>query len=167
MGEEQERHAELVKAVVESNTPEPTPLVRAAQLVLAFLAMAGAIAIALILVLQGPPAPKEPTPDTKSSMEEKAPKTTKSTDQKASVEFAASTEEEPESTETETKTESEGESGGESEESLANLSKQGPWAFAIVALLVAAFIATGKSLGFSGTKPEGSNQTTQSGGSSK
>jgi hypothetical protein len=36
-------------------------------------------------------------------------------------------------------------------ESLASLNEQAPWAFAIVALLVATFLATGKTLSFAGT----------------
>lgn len=39
---------------------------------------------------------------------------------------------------------------GEGEDSLASLNEQAPWAFAIVALLVGAFLATGKTLSFSG-----------------
>ena len=39
---------------------------------------------------------------------------------------------------------------GEDEDSLASLNEQAPWAFAIVALLVGAFLATGKTLSFSG-----------------
>lgn len=37
-------------------------------------------------------------------------------------------------------------------EALANMNDQAPWAFAIVALLVGAFIATGKSFNFNGAK---------------
>jgi hypothetical protein len=45
---------------------------------------------------------------------------------------------------------------GESEpsDSLANLNEQAPWAFAIVALLVGAFLATGKTFNVLGAKRE-------------
>lgn len=175
MGDAETAHRELVNAAIEANTPEPTAWVRAVQLLLAATALGGAIAIALILVLTGPPAPKEATAEgtgsggtvsssTKSSLH-------RSAESNAAAPLAVATRlAEGESGESSGGGETEGgeagesgeggeaESAGESEseeggESLANLSKQGPWAFAIVALLVAAFIATGKSLNFSAPKP--------------
>jgi hypothetical protein len=148
-------HTELAKAAVSAATPEPPLFVRLTQLLLAAVALGGALAIALILVLSGPPAPKVPTggeeAGTTSAVEGEG---TAGAFSGSGTTARALVSESGEGGEAEGG--AEGQSGEEEEEaedggeSLADLSKQGPWAFAIVALLVAAFIATGKSLNFSG-----------------
>jgi hypothetical protein len=149
---------ELVAAAAAANSPEPTAWVRAVQLLIAAAAMGAAIAVALILVLQGQPAPNEPAEAGAQSQEQSgAPRsqgseTGMNTSAPAVYRFVG----EAGAAGGETEPEAEGESASEGEsESLANLSKQGPWAFAIVAMLVAAFVATGKSLNFSAPKSNG------------
>ena len=171
----------LSKAVADSTkAPEPSLWVRIVQMVFAGLTLGGAVAVALLLILHGPPAPKEP----EGPEGESGSKTAKTTSAAASGSVAtylvASSDEPAPAADGEGGAPASGGSGGEpaagsdqgsgegdegggesegSEESesstadsLANLNEQAPWALAIVALLVGAFIATGKSLNFNGTQ---------------
>jgi hypothetical protein len=142
----------LAKAVVAANQdPEPPAWVRAFQMALAVLCIAGAFAVAIILVTQGPPAPKPPEESNNASG---STKTTSAAPRQSALITYAATEDESSSEEEggEESEEGAGEPEGSIPDSLSNLNEQAPWAFAIVALLVGAFIATGKSLNFSGTK---------------
>jgi hypothetical protein len=175
MAVSEELHAELAQAAVSAATPEPTRFVRVAQLILAAVSLGGAMAIALILVLGGPPAPKEPTgaesAESASAVEGEAKSNALSGTGATATTLVGDATGEAEAEGGEATGSNESTEGGEAEggsseggaedqsgeeeaegggESLADLSKQGPWAFAIVALLVGAFIATGKSLNFSG-----------------
>jgi cobalamin biosynthesis Mg chelatase CobN len=169
---------QLAKAVADSNkAPEPSLWVRIVQMMFAGLSFGGAVAVALILLLHGPPAPKEPeAPEGNSGS-----KTTKTTSGNATSAASESVTYVVASSDGSTSAagngggssasgdwgdesstgddQGSGDADGDSEESesstadsLANLNEQAPWAFAIVALLVGAFMATGKSLNFNGTK---------------
>ncbi len=155
----------LTKALADATKPpEPPRWVRFAQMGLAALSFGGAFAVALILLLHGPPAPKtpeEPNGTSGSGQTTSAPSTGGGSITYVAAEEGGSsggTEEGGGESGEEGGGESEEEGGGESEgaipDSFANLNEQAPWAFAIVALLIGAFIATGKSLNFSGTKQE-------------
>lgn len=165
----------LSKAVANSTkAPEPSLWVRIVQMVFAGLTLGGAVAVALLLILHGPPAPKEPEgPEGDSGSKTAKTTSTAASGSVATYLMASSGEsapaadggggapasgdsggEPPAGTDQGSGEGDEG--GGESEgstaDSLANLNEQAPWAFAIVALLAGAFIATGKSLNFNGTQ---------------
>jgi hypothetical protein len=165
----------LAAAALAATAPTPPAWAQWGQMVLALLALMGAFGIAGILVIGGPPAPEAATVKLTETKKNEAGETTETTTRTGVVGAQVTgteasspvVEETPEITakEKEEKEEEDGvetPSGGEESkpaeetetaeegESLANLSKQGPWAFAIVALLVGAFIATGKSLNVGG-----------------
>jgi hypothetical protein len=167
---------QLAKAVTAANQPpNPPSWVQKWQIFLALASFVGAFAVALVLILHGPPAPKTPeasdseaTPSSKPSGQptsivltaagDSAPQQGDSGNQSGSSgssgEPAPDNSGEP-STSGEPPESDQGQGDEESEEgssadSLANLNEQAPWAFAIVALLVGAFLATGKSLNFGG-----------------
>lgn len=159
----------LARAVAKASAPpEPPGWVQKWQMLLAAICLVGAIGFAFVLLLKGPPAPKTPDgagngSDTNAASGQEAGTgagvataafvadpapggdddgaasgstgTSGSTPSDAEDDDGESTEDEPETV---------------TADSLANLNDQAPWAFAIVALLVGAFIATGKTLNFGG-----------------
>ncbi len=156
----------LAAAASLTTAPNPKRWVQGWQMGLAVAVLVGAFALAGYLTIHGPPAPKVATAElteTKKTGTEPAESTTSAAVVGASVATAASS-----SAGSEESAESGGsESSGSAEEgeSLANLSKQGPWAFAIVALLAAVFLATGKTLNVGGTKSNAGGVTSKSGSS--
>ena len=139
-------------AVVEKATapPEPPAWVQKWQMGFAGLLLVMAVGLAFYLVAEGPPAPKAPEATAEAS-------TSGGTgEEPTAVALAAEAEPLPDEGDGEDPAEGEGgssdgdESEEESSDSLASLNEQAPWAFAIVALLVAAFLATGKTLSFAG-----------------
>jgi hypothetical protein len=164
-GDPEARPALAEALAAATKTPEPSLWVRIVQLAFAGLCFAGAIAVALVLVLHGPPAPKTPDEPSATSGSEKT--TVAEPNGGGLVTYVGDGEEPGDESDPGTEGEpggegepgSEGGEGGEESEgsidnSLADLNEQAPWAFAIVALLVGAFITTGKSLNFNGTKQE-------------
>lgn len=155
----------LAAAAIAATAPDPKTWVQILQMTLAAIALFGALAAAGVLILHGPPNPKPATADvtekmttTKAGQEEEKVETTRSGPVGVSTSADAGTggTSDAETDGTPSGSESETSSGGSEEgESLANLSKQGPWAFAIVLLLVAVFLATGKTLNVGGTKTGG------------
>ncbi len=170
---------QLAAAVADTTQPaEPPRWVQGCQMLFAALCLAGGIAVALVLILHGPPAPKEAeaTGETSSSATAKthesgvalhpAPASAAVYVGTAGEEAAAAGSEgsvtcessggsecgESEPSESEPSQPEASES--EPPDSLANLNEQAPWAFAIVALLVGAFLATGRSLNVLGVKRE-------------
>lgn len=141
----------LAQVVAEANRPpEPSKWVQICQMAFAALLFVGALAIALVLVLHGPPAPKSADESGEGSGSTAAVGFTaqlRSPTVFTSEEDGQGKEEGGEENEEENE-----DNGEEGEGSLANLNEQAPWAFTIVALLVGAFLATGKTLNFSSTK---------------
>jgi hypothetical protein len=144
--------AKLAAVVAKASAPpEPPSWVQRWQMIFAGLLFITAMGLAFYLVAEGPPAPKAPDAATEASDSGGAEE-----EPTAAAFLTAEAEPLPE--------EGEGEDGGEADEgsgdedeseeesgaSLASLNEQAPWAFAIVALLVAAFLATGKNLSFAG-----------------
>jgi hypothetical protein len=162
-----------VAAALAAAAPSPTTWAQKAQMGIAFIALTLAFGLAFVLVLKGPPSPKAATVNLTEKTENESGETTAATTRTGVVGAQLATATVPAAAPAGEEAQAEGEGGeegtipaggattasageasegGEEGESLANLSKQGPWAFAIVALLVAAFVATGKSLSVVGTK---------------
>ncbi|HET8955349.1 MAG TPA: hypothetical protein VFN18_06800 [Solirubrobacterales bacterium] len=150
--------AKLAAVVAKASAPpEPPSWVQRWQMIFAGLLFITAMGLAFYLVAEGPPAPKAPDAATEASDSE-------STKEEPTAAAFLTAEAEPlpedgggeagegetEEGETEEGPSEEGESEEESGASLASLNEQAPWAFAIVALLVGAFLATGKNLSFAG-----------------
>lgn len=158
---ESEEQRKLARAALAATAPNPKTWVQIVQMTLAVLALAGALSIAGILILHGPPSPKAATGEvTQTTKTTSAGKTAVvETTREGVVGPSLTTEsggEEGGAGSGSGGEESSNEASGTSEsagegESLANLSKQGPWAFAIVALLAAVFLATGKTLNVGGS----------------
>ncbi|HJZ35112.1 MAG TPA: hypothetical protein VJ204_02475 [Solirubrobacterales bacterium] len=153
---EQEHHARLAAAALVATASNPKSWVQTWQMILAAAALVGAFGLAGYLTVHGPPAPNVATgevTETKESAPSGEAETATTTTRKGVVGAPVGGESLSSQGEEETGGESEGNSSGSSEEgeSLANLSKQGPWAFAIVALLAAVFLATGRSLNVGGS----------------
>jgi hypothetical protein len=174
--------AQKLAAAVAHTTkpPKPPGWVQGLQMAFASFCLLGGVAVALVLILHGPPAPKEAeaTGGANSQAAKAGAAGTALHRQPAplSVYVAAGDEETtPAGGEGRADTTPSGEGGepspgsgsesgecdssgesecGESEpsDSLANLNEQAPWAFAIIALLVGAFLATGKTLNVLGAK---------------
>lgn len=188
--------AQQLAAAVAHTTkpPEPPRWVQGWQMIFAAFCLLGGVAVALVLILHGPPAPKEAeaTGGDSNSQAAKAAPTGMALHRPSApvaVYVAAAGEETtpaggegggettPSGSDGGPSTGAAGEpssgsgqgssgcdSGGDSEcsesepsesepsDSLANLNEQAPWAFAIVALLVGAFLATGKTFNVLGTK---------------
>lgn len=150
--------ARLAAVVANANRPpEPPKWVQKAQIALAVVLFLGAFWIAHQLVTDGPPPPKTPESSTETAQQ------ASDGEKKTALLMAAGTDPaQPDggggngSGTVDPNQADDGESGGAEEEgsssgeSLASLNEQAPWAFAIVALLVGAFLATGKTLSFSG-----------------
>jgi hypothetical protein len=144
--------AKLAAVVAKATAPpEPPAWVQKWQMGFAGLLLVMAMGLAFYLVAEGPPAPKAPDPTAESS-------TSGGAEQEPTAVASLTAEAEPLPEEGEGEGPAEGEEGPsegdeseeESSDSLASLNEQAPWAFAIVALLVAAFLATGKTLSFAG-----------------
>jgi hypothetical protein len=134
---ETDAERKLAAEALKATAPDPKGWVQHAQIWLAFIAMIGALLLSGWLIIHGPPSPKAPSGQSTEKASSETPP-------------AEETKEEEEKKEEETSETTESSSEGES---LANLSKQGPWAFVIVALLAAVFLATGKTLNVGG-QPE-------------
>lgn len=131
--------------------PEPPSWVQKWQMGFAGLLLVMAMGLAFYLVAEGPPAPKAPDATAATSTvggAEEEPTAVASLTAAAEPLPGEGDGEAP--AEAEEGSSGEDESEGESSDSLASLNEQAPWAFAIVALLVAAFLATGKTLSFAG-----------------
>jgi cobalamin biosynthesis Mg chelatase CobN len=167
-----EEHEKLAAEALAATAPDPQTWVQVCQMALAVIVLVGALAAAGILILHGPPSPKAATSEvaettkTKTGQKAETVETTRSGVVGASLTTGANTSVPSGTTGSDgtaetgsagtTSTESAtGGSGSEEGESLANLSKQGPWAFAIVALLAAVFLATGKTLNVGASKTGG------------
>lgn len=144
--------AKLAAVVAKATAPpEPPSWVQRWQMIFAGLLLVMAMGLAFYLVAEGPPAPKAPDATAEASNSDGGEE-----EPTAVASLTAEAEPLPEEDEGDDPAESEegsadeGESEEESSDSLASLNEQAPWAFAIVALLVAAFLATGKTLSFAG-----------------
>jgi cobalamin biosynthesis Mg chelatase CobN len=150
----------LAAAALLATAPDPKRWVQGWQMGLAMAVLVGAFALAGYLTLHGPPAPKAATTQL-TETKENGTESTETTTATAVVGAAART---AGSSTTPTDPSSVAAAGGSGEsseegESLANLSKQGPWAFTIVALLAAVFLATGKTLNVGGSKTDPATDT--------
>lgn len=158
-------HQELLKSVLDVQLkamPSPSKGVRVAQLLLALVCISGAMFVAFWLVVEGPPTPKtsteesgskpaaavalasSPAADSGSGSNGSAPNgsgdagsngssgSSTSDGEPSEPQCPASADQCPE------------------DESTSSLNEEAPWAFAIAALLVGAFLAAGQSLGFGG-----------------
>lgn len=160
--EKPEEHVKLAAAALAATAPNPKEWVQKVQMWIAFGVLVAAFGLAGLLVLHGPPAPKAASGEVTEKTESvSGGKTTETETTRSGVvgvpiktPAAASTGEGEGEGEAAAGTTEASSSGGGSEEgeSLANLSKQGPWAFAIVALLVGVFLATGKSMTVGGPR---------------
>ena len=103
--------------------------IQIAQLVLGLICIGGAFALSFWLVIEGPPKPETASPAASTS----EPATTPSSATATSSSSAQG-------------------SGNDetSAEPTSTLNEEAPWAFAIIALLVGAFLAAGQSLSFGG-----------------
>jgi hypothetical protein len=131
----------------------PSKGIRAAQVLLALICVVGAFVVAVRLVKQGPPAPKATVAVEEAQQE--APKTAALITSAAGHANASSAQGAGSGTaEGETEGDSSSGTAPEEEDSTSSLNEQGPWAFAIVALVIGAFLAAGQSLSFGSGQPD-------------
>lgn len=127
----------------------PGRLVRAIQLFLALLCILGAFFVAKRLVVDGPPKPKATAISATAGAQVSGKPLAKPAGKSGA---AAKKAEKPAK---QPGAGSKGEATKSTESTSTSLSEQAPWAFAIVALLIGAFLAMGQSIGVGGADPAG------------
>jgi hypothetical protein len=140
---------ELMRSVLAANlqtASKPSSSDRRAARWLALLCFVGAFAMAGWLVIDGPPEPKAETAAAATTTETASAPPTSTPPASAP----------PAGKEATGDSGAEASGNGEGDESSAALNEEAPWVFAIVALLVGAFLAGGQSLGLGGgASPKG------------